>query len=70
MRISFSYVQFGTSLLHIHKRKLVALPEDERAARERSYQDTGLILASGLLGGESVMGIILALLLTGAAFLS
>ncbi len=53
-----------------HKRKLAALPEEERAARERSYQDTGLILASGLLGGESVMGIILALLLTGAAFLS
>lgn len=53
-----------------HRRKLAALPEDERAVRECSYQDTGLILASGLLGGESVMGIVLALLLTGAAFLS
>lgn len=53
-----------------HKRKLANVPESEREERDRAYQDTGLILASGLLGGESVMGILLALLLTGAAFLS
>lgn len=53
----------------IHKRKVANLSEDTREAANQSYQDTGLVLASGLLGGESVMGILLALLTTVTAFL-
>lgn len=57
-------------VLDAFQRKRVAnLPEDERAAAQQRYQDTGLVVASGLLGGESVMGIILALLVTATALL-
>ena len=33
-------------------------------------QESALVVASGLLGGESIMGIALALLLAGSALLS
>lgn len=51
----------------IHRRRVAKLAEDEREERDRRYADTGLILASGLLGGESVMGIILAMLVSASA---
>lgn len=53
----------------IHRRRMAGLSEDERAARDRAYSDTGLILASGLLGGESVMGIILAMIVSASALI-
>ncbi len=53
----------------IHRRRMADLSEDERAARDRAYSDTGLILASGLLGGESVMGIILAMIVSASALI-
>lgn len=53
----------------IHRRRIAGLSEDERAARDRAYSDTGLILASGLLGGESVMGIILAMIVSASALI-
>lgn len=53
----------------VHRKQLAKLPDDAREAADRRYQDTGLVLASGLLGGESVMGIILALLVTVTALL-
>ncbi|MCL2826317.1 MAG: OPT/YSL family transporter, partial [Eggerthellaceae bacterium] len=34
--------------------------EEEREARTKSSEESGLIVASGLLGGESVVGIIIA----------
>lgn len=33
-------------------------------------QDKGLVVASGLLGGESVMGIVLAMIVAGSALLA
>lgn len=51
----------------IHRKRVAKLAEDEREERDRRYADTGLILASGLLGGESVMGIILAMLVSASA---
>lgn len=51
----------------IHRRRVAKLAEDKREERDRRYADTGLILASGLLGGESVMGIILAMLVSASA---
>lgn len=53
----------------IHRRRMAGLSEDERAARDRAYSDTGLILTSGLLGGESVMGIILAMIVSASALI-
>lgn len=51
------------------KNKLAAMSEEERERAEAATSESGLILASGLLGGESIMGIILALIIAGGALL-
>lgn len=51
------------------KKKLAAMSEEERERAEAATSESGLILASGLLGGESIMGIILALIVAGGALL-
>lgn len=51
------------------KKKLAAMGEEERERAEAATSESGLILASGLLGGESIMGIILALIVAGGALL-
>lgn len=51
------------------KNKLAAMSEEERERAEAATSESGLILASGLLGGESIMGIILALIVAGGALL-
>lgn len=43
------------------RRRLAALPENERASRKQAQEETGLIVSSGLLGGESIVGVIIAL---------
>ncbi len=51
------------------KKKLAGMSEEERERAEAATSESGLILASGLLGGESIMGIILALIVAGGALL-
>ena len=43
------------------KRRNAHLTDEERAAREKAQAENGLVIASGLLGGESIVGILLAL---------
>ena len=42
-------------------RRRAKLPPDEAAARLKAQDETGLVMASGLLGGESVVGVVIAL---------
>ena len=51
------------------RRRAAASPEDQEEHAKRS-QENGLLVASGLLGGESIVGIVLAMLLAGSALLS
>ncbi|WP_080797214.1 OPT/YSL family transporter [Arabiibacter massiliensis] len=43
------------------KRRRAKLAPDERAAREKAQAETGLVVSSGLLGGESIVGVLVAL---------
>ncbi len=43
------------------KRRRAKLAPEERAAREKAQAETGLVVSSGLLGGESVVGVLVAL---------
>lgn len=45
----------------VERRRAARLPQDQRPAFLESRQQTGLVVASGLLGGESVVGVICAL---------
>ena len=42
-------------------RRRAKLPPDAAAARLKAQDETGLVVASGLLGGESVVGVVIAL---------
>lgn len=50
------------------KRRDARLSEEERAARSSRQEENGLLIASGMLGGESIVGIILALAVAASAF--
>ncbi len=52
----------------VSKRRDAKLPEDERSVRASSRDENGLLIASGLLGGESIVGIVLALVVAVSAF--
>ncbi len=54
----------------VMKRRRAGLDPEQREAAERRMQDKGLVVASGLLGGESVMGIVLAMIVAGSALLA
>ena len=43
------------------KRRRMSVPPEKRAALEVEDEHTGLVVASGLLGGESVVGVLVAL---------
>ncbi len=43
------------------KRRRAKLPETERPAKEKAQGETGLVVSSGLLGGESIVGVLVAL---------
>lgn len=51
----------------LHRARQAKVPAEARDERDQAYADTGLIMASGLLGGESIMGIILALVVSASA---
>ncbi len=53
----------------IVKRKTSKLADEDAAAIKARLDEGGLVVASGLLGGESVLGIILALIAAGSAFI-
>lgn len=50
------------------KRRSACLSEEERKAREQAQSENGLVVASGLLGGESIVGIVLAMIVAASAF--
>ena len=41
--------------------RAASLPEDDRAAQEADAQEAGVVIASGVLGGESIVGVIIAM---------
>ena len=41
------------------------LSDEEKAAKDAAFQEQGLVVASGLLGGESIVGVILAFISVG-----
>lgn len=43
------------------RRKKLALSDSDNAQKEQAQNETGLVVASGLLGGESIVGVIVAL---------
>ena len=49
------------------KRRNANLTDEERAVREKAQAENGLVVASGLLGGESIVGIILAMAVAASA---
>lgn len=54
----------------VMKRRRASLDDEARQAAERRTEEKGMIVASGLLGGESVMGIVLAMIVAGGALLA
>lgn len=54
----------------VAKHRRSSLDDDARQAAERRTDEKGLVVASGLLGGESVMGIVLAMIVAGGALLA
>ena len=51
------------------RRRQRAMGEEERRAHQERNEENALLVASGLLGGESIMGIVLALALAASAIL-
>jgi uncharacterized oligopeptide transporter (OPT) family protein len=54
----------------ICKRRNASLTEEQIQSKQAKQNDTALLLASGLLGGESIMGILIALVASAGAFLA
>lgn len=50
----------------VAKRRREKLPEEERAVAEARSEETGLVVASGVLGGESIVGVVIAFLAVAA----
>jgi uncharacterized oligopeptide transporter (OPT) family protein len=45
----------------IRAARTTELPADERATRDADAQEAGVVIASGVLGGESIVGVIIAM---------
>ena len=43
------------------RRRRAGLGPEERAAKEKAQAESGLVVSSGLLGGESIVGVLVAL---------
>lgn len=54
----------------VMKRRRASLDDEARQVAEERAEERGMIVASGLLGGESVMGIVLAMVVAGGALLA
>ena len=52
-----------------HRDATAGLSDEERAAKDAAFQEQGLVVASGLLGGESIVGVILAFVSLGLSLL-
>ena len=52
-----------------HRDATAGLSDEERAAKDAAFQEQGLVVASGLLGGESIVGVILAFISVGLSLL-
>ena len=50
-------------------RDAAGLSGKEKASKDAAFQEQGLVVASGLLGGESVVGVILAFVSVGLSLL-
>ena len=48
-----------------HRDAATGLSAEEKAAKDAAFQEQGLVVASGLLGGESIVGVILAFVSVG-----
>ena len=48
-----------------HRDAQAGLSNEEKAAKDAALQEQGLVVASGLLGGESIIGVILAVIAVG-----
>lgn len=51
----------------MQKRRQAGLSPEQRGQRQADAQETGLVVASGVLGGESIVGVVLAMLAVLAA---
>lgn len=51
----------------MQKRRQAGLSPEQRGQRQADAQETGLVVASGVLGGESIVGVVLAMLAVFAA---
>lgn len=45
----------------VSRHRLARLSDEDRIRHEKAHEESGLIMASGLLGGESVVGVLIAL---------
>ncbi len=52
----------------IRRRVMAGKEGQDHQQSEQRWQESGLVVASGLLGGESIMGIILAMIVSATAF--
>ncbi len=52
-----------------HRDAVAGLSGKEKASKDAAFQEQGLVVASGLLGGESVVGVILAFVSVGLSLL-
>ena len=52
-----------------HRDAAAGLSDEEKAAKDAAFQEQGLVVASGLLGGESIVGVILAFVSVGLSLL-
>ena len=52
-----------------HRDAEAGLSDEEKAAKDAAFQEQGLVVASGLLGGESIVGVILAFISVGLSLL-
>ncbi len=48
-----------------HRDAAAGLSAEEKAAKDAAFQEQGMVVASGLLGGESIIGVILAFISVG-----
>ena len=53
-----------------HRDAVAGLSAEEKAAKDAAFQEQGLVVASGLLGGESIVGVILAFISIGMNLLA
>ena len=64
-----AYIKRAYDKWAAHRDAGAGLSGKEKAAEDAAFQEQGLVVASGLLGGESVVGVILAFVSVGLSLL-